>query len=133
MAKVGEHCYFSGLFDKSLAGNIGVVIKINGSSIEVEPCLDWLKKIYGNVRSNRQNLIFEDEIKSNSFDLNLLRELNYCDKQEYRMQHECQFLLERLGDFINQIGDGEEYRNWNGHVAPAIARIEMMLENGAQQ
>jgi hypothetical protein len=35
----------------------------------------------------------------------------------------AQFLIDRLNDFEREIGEGDEYREYSGHVAPAVARL----------
>jgi len=127
MSRRGEFCYFSGLFDKPLQGKIGVVKKDLVGKVIVEP----VEKIAGvdEVTGQQSYFIFHDEKKANNFDLNELKKLNLNTKNTTNDMHkECQFLMERLKEFSLQIGGGEEYRNWSGHVAPSIARIEQMLD-----
>lgn len=37
------------------------------------------------------------------------------------------FLIDRLNDFEQEIGSGDEEREWSGHVSPAAARLNMAL------
>lgn len=55
--------------------------------------------------------------------------LNSANKAMREALDDCQFLLERLDEF--DLGDEDDlddaYRNWNGHVDPAIGRLRASL------
>lgn len=47
--------------------------------------------------------------------------------REAVLDHEVPFLLDRLDDFANNLEAAAEVNEWQGHVAPAIARLRTAL------
>ena len=48
-------------------------------------------------------------------------------RQQSQVPDEAAFLLDRLREFEQHIPDDESAREWHGHVAPSIARLERAI------